>query len=131
MIVLEHTFPLWAIVLIIALALVLGLFTAWRFLQRRVINAVLVFFYVLILAGMTWCMLLPGLRNTFTQVRKPRFIVALDTSQSMALTPAPEVPSRWKVAQEALKRPWFSALAGECEVEFFPFDVELSENTPI
>jgi Putative glutamine amidotransferase len=131
MIVLEHTFPLWAIVLIITLALVLGLFTAWRFLQRRVINAVLVFFYVLILAGMTWCMLLPGLRNTFTQVRKPRFIVALDTSQSMALTPAPEVPSRWKVAQEALKRPWFSALAGECEVEFFPFDVELSENTPI
>jgi len=131
MIVLEHTFPLWALVLIITTALVIGLFTAWRFLRRRVVNLVLVFFYILVLAGMAWCMLLPGIRNTFTQVRKPRFIVALDTSQSMALTSSPEVPSRWKVAQEALKRPWFSVLAGECEVEFFPFDIELSENTPI
>ena len=131
MIVLEHTFPLWALVLIITTALVIGLFTAWRFLRRRVVNLVLVFFYILVLAGMAWCMLLPGIRNTFTQVRKPRFIVALDTSQSMALTSSPEVPSRWKVAQEALKRPWFSVLAGGCEVEFFPFDIELSENTPI
>ena len=131
MIVFEHTFPLWALVSLLALALVLGVFTAWRFLQRRLLNGVLVLFYILVLGGMAWCMLLPGIRNTFTQVRKPRFLIALDTSQSMALTPAPEVPSRWNVAQEALKRPWLGRLAAECEVEFFPFDVGLTENSPL
>lgn len=131
MIVFEHTFPLWSIVLIITMALLIGGFSAWRFLQRRAISVVLVLFYILVLGGMVWCMLLPGIRNTFTQVRKPRFIVALDTSQSMALTPSPEVPSRWAMAQEALKRPWLSSVANECELEFFPFDIELSENTPI
>jgi hypothetical protein len=131
MIVFEHTFPLWALGSLLGLALVAGIFTAWRFLQRRTISVVLVFAYLLVLGGMLWCMLLPGVRNTFTQVRKPRFIVALDTSKSMSLTPAPEVPTRWSVAQEALKRPWFARMTNECDVDFFPFDVAVSESASL
>jgi len=131
MIVFEHSFPVWSIAMVIAAAVVCGIFTAWRFLQRRAFSAVLVCLYVLVLAGMTWCLLLPGIRNTYTQVRKPRFIVALDTSQSMTLSPAPNIPNRWTTAQEALIRPWLKKTASECDIEFFHFNSELSENTPI
>lgn len=131
MIVFEHTFPLWAVITVLTVSVVLGVFTAWRFLPRRAMNGVLVFFYVLVLAGMAWCILQPGLRNTITQVRKPRFIVALDTSQSMTLSPSSEVPTRWTTALSALSQPWVSALASECEIEFLHFDTDLYENTPI
>lgn len=131
MIVFEHTFPVWLLGVVLGTALLLGVFTAWRFLQRRVASGLLVCVYVLVLGGMVWCMLLPGIRNTFTRVRRPRFVVALDTSRSMTLTPSPEFPSRWKTAQEALKQRWFKRLGEECEVDFLPFDVDLSENIPV
>ena len=131
MIVFEHTFPLWVIISGIGAALLLGILSAAFCLQRRVVSGVLVVVYILVLAGTAWCLSLPGIRNTFTQVRKPRFIVALDTSQSMALTPGPNVPSRWSTAQETLSRPWLAKVASECDVEFFHFNAELSENTPI
>jgi hypothetical protein len=130
MLVFENSFPLWALISLLVCALALGAFSAWRFLQRRALNALLVFSYLLVLGGMAWCMLLPGLRNTVTQVRKPRFIVALDTSQSMSLTPAPDVPTRWSVAQEAFKRAWFGRMKNECEVDFFSFDAAVSEGAP-
>ena len=128
MIVYEHTFPVPAIVAALSTALVLGALTAWKFLPRRWLNGVIFLLYALVLAGMGWCLLLPGLKNALTQLRKPRFIVAIDTSQSMTLTPSPDVPSRWTTAQEALKRPWLAALAAECDIEIFPFAAELGEN---
>lgn len=131
MIVLEHSFPIWALVTLFGCALLLGTYTSWRFLQRRLLNGFLVFAHLLVLGGMAWCMLLPGIRNTFTEVRKPRFIVALDTSQSMALTPGPEIPTRWAVAQQALQRPWLERITAECEVDFLPFDVTVSEGASL
>lgn len=131
MIVFEHTFPFWVIVSGVGVALLFGVFSAALWLQRRAVSVALVLLHILVIAGTTWCLSLPGIRNTFTQVRKPRFIVALDTSQSMALAPGPNVPSRWSAAQEALMRPWLSRVAGECDVEFFHFNAELSENTPL
>ena len=131
MIVYEHTFPVPAIVTALATALILGAFTAWKFLPRRLLNGVIFLLYTLVLLGMGWCLLLPGLKNALTQLRKPRFFIALDTSQSMTLTPSPDVPSRWATAQEALKRPWLEALSGECEIEIFPFASELGENVSL
>lgn len=131
MTVYEHTFPVWAIIIVLAASVVLGAVTAWMFLPRRPLNAVLFVLYVLILLGMGWCLLLPGLKSAVTQLRKPRFLIALDTSQSMSLTPAQGVPSRWDTAQEALKQPWLQSLTGECEIEIFPFASEVAENLPL
>ena len=128
MIVFEHTFPLQAMIALLVTALILGAFTAWKFLPHRLLNFVLFLLYALILLGTGWCLLLPGYKNALTQLRKPRFIVALDTSQSMTLTPSPDVPTRWATAQEALKRPWLSLLAADCDIEIFPFASELGEN---
>ena len=127
----EHTFPVSAIVAALATALILGALTAWKFLPRRMLNGVIFLLYTLVLLGMGWCLLLPGLKSALSQLRKPRFFIALDTSQSMALTPSNDVPSRWATAQEALKRPWLEALGGECDVEIFPFASELGENLPL
>jgi hypothetical protein len=131
MIVYEHTFPVSAIIAAFAVALLFGGLTAWMFLPRRPLNFLLFSLYAVILAGMGWCLLLPGFKNALSQMRKPRFLIALDTSQSMTLTPSKEVPSRWSTAQEALKQPWLQALSGECEVEVYPFASELGESMPV
>ena len=131
MTVYEHTFPISAMIVALTIALLLGGLTAWRYLPRRPLNAALFALYVLILLGMGWCLLMPGLKNSVSQLRKPRFIVALDTSQSMTLTPSKDVPSRWSTAQEALHQPWLQALRANCEIEIFPFAAEVGENLPM
>jgi hypothetical protein len=131
MTVYEHTFPVSAMIVALTIALLLGAITAWRYLPRRPLNAALFALYVLILLGMGWCLLLPGLKNAVTQLRKPRFLIALDTSQSMTLTPSKDVPSRWATAQAALHQPWLQALRANCEIEIFPFAAEVGENLPM
>lgn len=131
MIVYEHTFPVSAIVMSLAAALLLGAFTAWKFMPRNWGNAGVFAFYFLSLLGIGWCLLLPGFKNSVSQLLKPRFIIALDTSRSMTLSPTPDVPSRWSTAQEALKRPWLQAVSAECQVEIYPFSSEVGENLPL
>src|SRR4051812_30420642 len=128
MTVYEHTFPTAAIIIVLALGVVLGAFTAWKYLAHRALNFGLFALYVVIMLGMGWCLLLPGFKDAVTQLLKPRFIIAIDTSKSMTLTPGKEVPTRWETAQAALKRPWLQALAGECEIEVFPFASDMGEN---
>lgn len=128
MTVYEHTFPVWAIIVTLAAAVVLGAWTAWKCLPRRPLNALLFVLYVIVLLGMGWCLLMPGLKSAVTQLRKPRFLVALDTSQSMTLAPTKDLPSRWDTALAALKQPWLQTLASECEIEIFPFSSEVGEN---
>ena len=128
MTVYEHTFSVSAIIIALTAAVIPGAFTAWKFLPHRPLNFALFFLHVLILLGMGWCLLLPGLKDAVTQLRKPRFLIALDTSQSMTLTPTKDGPSRWDTAQASLRQPWLQALAGECEIEIFPFASEMGEN---
>jgi hypothetical protein len=130
MIVYEHTFPAWAIVTALVTALLLGWFAAWRCLHRNLGNAIIVTLYSVILAGLGWCLLLPGLTSGVTQLLKPRFLIAVDTSRSMTLSPSANVPSRWTTAQEALKLPWIRSLTSECEIEIFPFSSQLGESIP-
>jgi len=131
MTVYEHTFPVSALIATLLAALVLGAISAWRYLPRKRMNAALFGAYVLVLLAMGWCLLMPGLNSAVTQLRKPRFLIAVDTSQSMALTPSKDVPSRWETAQKALQEPWLKSLAGECEVEIYPFASELGEASPL
>jgi hypothetical protein len=131
MTVYEHTFPVSVMIISLTVALILGGFTAWRHLPRRPLNAFLFVVYTLILLALGWCLLLPGFKDAVTQLRKPRFIIALDTSQSMTLTPSKDVPSRWDTAQAALKQPWLKSMASQCEIEFFPFASEVADNLPL
>ena len=121
MTVYEHTFPAWAIIVALAAALIFGALSSWKFLPRTRINAGLFALYVAIVLGVAWCLLMPGRKSAVTQLRKPRFLIALDTSQSMALTPSKDVPSRWDTAQATLKQPWLQAVSGECEIEIYHF----------
>jgi len=131
MTVYEHTFPVSAIVIALILAVIFGGFTTWKFLPRRGMNAVLFLCYVLVLLGMGWCLLMPGYKNAVTQLRKPRFLIALDTSQSMTLTATKDTPTRWDRAQEALKQPWLQSLSGDCDIEIYPFASEVGENVAL
>lgn len=128
MTVYEHSFPVWAMILALTAALGGGALTAWMYLPRRPLNAALFALYVAIMLGMAWCLLMPGFKNAVTQLRKPRFIIALDTSQSMTLTPSKDVASRWNTAQEALRQPWLNTLGSECDVEIYPFSTEVGES---
>ena len=131
MIVYEHTIPLWAIQSCVGACLLLCALTSSLYLRRGFAHAAVVSLHILVLAGMAWCIFLPGVRNTSTRVRKPRFLVALDTSQSMTLSPEPHIPSRWSTAQSVLKLPWLSKISTECELEFFHFDADVCSDSAI
>ena len=131
MIVYEHTFPVSLLIVVLVASLLLGALTVWKFLPRSGMSAVLFGLYAAVMLSTGWCLLMPGHKNAVTQLRKPRFLIALDTSQSMALTASNDVPSRWDTAQAALKMPWLKSLTGECDVEIYPFASEVGENLPL
>ena len=127
----EHTFSTPAIFLALLTAFLLGLFSFGRFLPRTRFSISLLGLYLLVLAGLGWCLLLPMRKKAITQLNKPRFLIALDTSKSMALSPEQQVPSRWATAMEALKRPWLEKVGSECEIEIYPFASGLGESVPL
>ncbi len=131
MTVYEHTYPVWLLILTLLAAVAVGAFSVWKFLPRRWFSLGMLGVYIVVMLGMAWCLLMPGHKSAVTQLRKPRFIIALDTSQSMTLTPEKGVPSRWDTAIAALKEPWLQSLAGECDVEIYPFSAEVGENIPL
>ena len=89
----EHTISLTLIVTALAFAMGIGLFWFWRYLPRNARTLRLVIFRLLSIALLGWCLLLPSLKRVITEVRKPRFIVALDQSASMAMTPVASMKS--------------------------------------
>ena len=130
MTVFEHSLPMSVLVLALIAAVAAGGFSAWRFLPRNKGNILLALLYVLVLLGLSWCLLLPGRKDVFTELMKPRFVIALDASQSMTMRPSEDVKDRWTVAREALDQPWFDSISKECEVEIFPFESAVREAIP-
>lgn len=122
----EHTMSLTLIVTMLAFAVVIGLFGFWRYLPRNVSTLGLVLLRLLTIALLGWCLLLPSLKRVMTEVRKPRFIVALDQSASMPMTPNATIKARWATAQEILKMPWTETLAGSCGLDYVAFAGDLS-----
>ena len=123
-IIYEHVAPLGMIIAAVTVALALGVFFFWRFLPGEKAAFFLwpvraFFFFVL-----GWCLLMPLEKRSATEVIRPRFLVALDTSGSMGLSPNTNVPSRWKMAQELLHQPWFTAVEKQCDIEIYPFAQE-------
>ena len=81
-------------------------------------------------ALLAWCMFLPGRKEGLTRLLKPKFAVALDTSASMALRPAPETSNRWETAHRVLDMPWLSTIASECDIEVFPLADGIGDPLP-
>ncbi|MBI2437249.1 MAG: hypothetical protein HYV36_00335 [Lentisphaerae bacterium] len=124
--IVEHTLPLALIIAALALAAGVGLFSFWRYLPRNFSVLLLAFGRLLVIALLGWCLLLPSLKRILTELRKPRFIVALDQSASMALTPPGlTLKSRWQTAQSVLSQPWVKTLARACDLDYVAFAGDL------
>ena len=122
MIVFEQTVPVWLPAVAVLLAAGIGGVSAWLYLSRSAGTLALSALYAAMLALLFWCLLLPGCRDTRTQLIKPRFLVALDTSGSMLVRPDDAAETRWDRALRALDRPWVEAVTAEAELEILPFD---------
>lgn len=130
MILFEHTPPLLLLVIATLAVLALGLLSAWRYLPRHWMNALLPALYIVVLGLLFWCLLMPGRREAETQLIKPRFVIALDTSQSMALQLGDAEETRWDHAQRILSLPWVEVLAAEADIELYPLDERLHARRP-
>lgn len=131
MITYEHTVPAGLLILVLLLAVPLAGFSAWKFLPRNLASVAITLLHILVLAGVAWCLLMPGRKDSVKSLLKPRFLIALDTSASMKLTPSDKFPDRWTTAQEALKQPWVDAIRADCEIEVCPFGSELHDTLPL
>jgi len=127
MTIFEHNMPTFMIIFAIAFALAGGAFSIWRYMPRKPVSYIIGALYATFLILLGWCMLLPGRRDVEIEKLKPRFIIALDTSRSMLISPADDIPSRWDKAQEALDMPWIDAIAADCTIERFTFNSSLSK----
>jgi hypothetical protein len=118
----EHTVSTAVIFWSLAGALIVAILSFWRYLPRTFGIVMLVLLRVLFIAGLGWCLFRPIERRHENEHLKPRFLVILDTSASMGLTPKKEIPTRWSVAQGVLKQPWAATLAPKAEIDCFGFD---------
>ena len=87
MIVFEHTASAGFIWVAAVAAAALTAWTFYRWVRPPLISAVLVVLRIAFLALLAWCLFLPSRRDTLKQITKPRFVVALDASVSMLLSP--------------------------------------------
>lgn len=124
MILFEYSLPFaWIIAAMLAVACA-GLYSAWRFLPRRIFSCVLFLVFLAASLLLLWTILQPAKREAVTELVKPRFIVALDTSESMTVAPHPDAQDRWKAARRALAMRWTRELGPECLIEVVPFDAK-------
>lgn len=124
--ILEHSAPMWAILTGLGAAVIIVLLSLWRHIGFRWANGFLLAWRILFLALLGWCLLLPARQKTQTELIKPRFVIALDTSASMRQAPPGAArTNRWALAQDLLQQPWTRRLGAECVIDVFAFDSEL------
>ena len=131
MIIFGHTVPTLLIWLGALAAVAAAGFSFWRFLKPDLATLVMAVLRGLFLAVLAWCLFMPERKLSLTRTLKPRFIVALDASQSMQLTPPGEASNRWSAAQDVLHLDWPKTLAGSCEIDVYPVGTEVGAVTDI
>ena len=121
MIVYEYTTS--PILVGIALVVSLGVlvFSVHRFVPLSLPNILISGVRVLVLLLLFWCILLPTRRDVEIQTVKPRFIVLLDTTESMTLSPGDAHPNRWSHALESVNLPWRDQIASQCDIDAYGF----------
>ena len=130
-VIFEHHAPTAWVVQALVAAFALVVLSFWRHLSLQWRDLALCLLRLMVLALLGWCLLLPMQQRTLSEAIKPHFLVALDTSASMALVPAGgNVRSnRWTVAHGVLSQEWTRRIQDECQLEVFPFDSDI--RTPI
>jgi uncharacterized membrane protein len=126
----QSRFPRGALVALLVAAVLVLLFTTWRYQPKRLLATLLGLLRLVFLAALGWCLLLPVLRSVERERLKTRFLIALDTSGSMSLKATKATASRWETAAKILGQPWRDAVAAKAEVNLFTFDKTLSPPLP-
>jgi len=127
MIVFEHVVPTAMIWLGLTAALAACAFSYRRFVDKDIATVIMAAVRLLFFLLLAWCLLLPGLKRVLTQKIRPRFVVALDTSDSMGLSPSESTPSRWSTAMQVLEQPWTDTVAAECDIDAYAFSAEVGD----
>lgn len=126
MIIYDHTVPAAAIVAGVTLALGVCAAGYWLYVKRTWALVPLLVPRVLFFLLLGWCLFMPGERTVQTLQQKPRFLILLDKSQSMTMTPVKDATNRWQVAQEVLGKAWPTILAEKCDIDCYYFSDEIS-----
>ena len=121
MIIFEHTVASALIWVGIVIAVSLCVFSYLRYVAVNLHTLAMMLIRLLFIALLIWCLFLPGKRESETKVLNPRFIIAIDTSTSMILSPADNAPTRWDTAVEALNMNWTEFIRAECDIDAFAF----------
>ena len=130
-ILLEHGFPLVAIIFITAIAVAVAIFSCRHYLARNKVTMLLLILRLLFIILFAWCLLMPVLKYLLTDIVKARLLVALDTSKSMTLTPTNTIPSRWIAAAQVLNQAWPQTVVSDCNVDCYSLAKALSTKTPL
>jgi uncharacterized membrane protein len=125
MLIFEHTFPRILIILAVLSALGVGMYSTWKLQLENKGRLGLFGLYFALLACMLWVMLMPGCRILRTRTVKPRFIVMLDTSQSMLQSAPGTAETRWDRSLRGLRMPWVDHVKKEADIDFYAFDSQL------
>ena len=131
MLTFEHTIPTLLLWLTILGTLALVAFSFRRSFEPSLPNIALFVFRVLFMVMLFWCLFMPQRQHAVTRRILPRFLVALDTSESMSLSSAPGVADRWAVAQQVIAGDWQDALENQCRVDAFTFSTRMGPRTAI
>lgn len=126
MIIYDHTVPTAAIAAGASVALVVSIAGYWLYVKRDWVLAPLMLFRVLFFLLLVWCLLMPGERTVQTLQQKSRFLILVDKSRSMTLTPVKDATNRWQVAQDVLRRSWPATLAEKCDIDCYAFAEDVS-----
>lgn len=127
MIVFEHTTPALLIAVGLLVAAAVMILTFRKFVTREPATLTVLALRLLFLLLLGWCLLLPGMKRSLLRTMKPRFVVALDTSDSMRLPSSDTLSNRWDHAMDALQRPWAAVIEGACDLEVYPFAAAVGE----
>ena len=123
----EHMAPGWLVGTTVAAAVALTVFWFIRYPPRHFSTVILAVLRIAFFLLLGWCLLMPLLKQAQSERIRPRFIVALDTSASMTLSPAKEGANRWTRAQEVLALPWTRNLPGDPQIDVYSFAHELGK----
>ncbi len=107
---------------------------AWlylRYLGRKWTTLALAALRLVFLLLLLWCLFLPQRKITRTEVRRPRFVVALDRSRSMLMTPDDQQSNRWDSALGMLDLSWPDVVAASADIDAYAFAGELGAKTSV
>ena len=123
----EHIAPGWLLASAFLAASGFAAFLAWRFLPRNGVSLAIAGARLVFLLTLFWILLLPGRKRSLTEIVKPRFLVLLDTSASMAQTAddSPAYANRWEAARAMLGSGGVKRIAERCLVEVYPFQGDI------